>query len=493
MREARVIDQLLRLDFRAFLLRVFQTVSPGDEFAGNWHHDAIAWALEEIEFGLNRRLIVNVPPRSLKSIIISVAWVAWLLGQNPKLRIVGISYSGELSLDLARRCRRVIDSPWYRRVFPATRLSSRRAEHDFETTAGGGRFSTSVDGTLTGRGGDIIIIDDPIKPGDAYSEAVRKRVLEFFNGTALSRLNNKKKGSIIVVMQRLHEEDLCGHLLETGGWKHLCLPARAPEDRHIQIGPDEWHFWRGGSLLHGEREDDAFLECQHKLMGSAAFSSQYLQEPIPAGGVMVQRHWLKTYDQAPQRRSGDLVVQVWDTASKEGVLNDSSACITALVRGNTVYVLDVFCAKLEFPALKTHVLRLARQWRSDVLLIEDAASGEQLLQVLRNEQPTGVRTPIPLKPDADKITRFAGQTARIEAGDLVLPKEAPWLGSFLHEILGFPQARHDDQADALAHLLAWTARRPEIEENAGPILVTADDLDTYCDDASPYLEDPWAA
>jgi predicted phage terminase large subunit-like protein len=483
------VDRLLALDFRSFMMRVFQTVSPADEFEANWHQEAIAWALEEIEFGLNRRLIVNVPPRSLKSIIISIAWVAWLLGQDPRLRIVCISYAGELSAKFARDCRNVMESAWYRRVFPGTRLSGRRAEHDFETTAGGGRFSTSIDGTLTGRGGDILIIDDPMKPADAYSDVVRKRVLEFFKGTALSRLNNKKTGSIVVVMQRLHEEDLCGHLLEAGGWKHLCLPARTGEDLDVQIGPEQWFRWEAETLLHADREDDEFLEKEKRLMGSADFSAQYLQQPIPAGGVMAKRDWLKTYENAPDWQSGDLIVQAWDTASKDGVLNDYSVCITALARRNSVFVLDVFRAKLEFPALKAHAIRLAQLWNAGALLIEDAASGTQLLQALRRDEPAGVCTPIGLRPEGDKVNRFWGQTGRIEAGDLLLPTEAPWLDLFLHEILGFPQARHDDQADALAHLLGWLSKREEpIEDDPGPILYDGE-TDT-CSEGDNWTSDP---
>lgn len=493
-RSLSFIEQAIQLDFMIFVQRVFQMVSPGDEFAHNWHLEAIGWALEEIELAHNHRLIVNVPPRSLKSIIISVAWPAWLLGHDPCRRIVCISYSGELSRKLARDCRRVMESEWYRRIFPKSMLSRRTAEHDFETVMGGGRFSTSVDGTLTGRGGDILIIDDPMKAGDAYSEAARRQVIEFFRGTALSRLNDKKRGAIIVVMQRLHEEDLSGHLLETGGYRHLCLPARAVEDELIPIGPGEHYRRPSGELLQAGRENEAFLAEQERLMGSAAYSAQYQQEPIPASGVMVQRRWLKHYDVVPQRYGGNRLVQSWDTATKDGIFNDYSCCVTALVCGNHVYVLDVFREKLTFPELKAAVIRLAGHWRADVLAIEDAASGAQLIQTLRAERPQGVPSPIAMAATNDKRTRFACQTARIEAGDLLLPREAPWLAPFLHEILGFPHARYDDQADALAHLLDWSGRfQPEIPINAGPILVTPNDDWPYDDYDGPLIDDPWGA
>jgi predicted phage terminase large subunit-like protein len=482
------LEQVLRLDFTAFAHRVFQTVSPGDQFLPNWHHEAIAYELQRIETGANHRLIVNVPPRSLKSILISVAWVAWLLGHKPTMRIVTVSYSGELAGKLARDCRRVMESSWYVRLFPASRLSKRTAEHDFETVRGGGRFSTSVDGTLTGRGGDLVLIDDPMKSGDAHSEAARKRVIDFFSGTATSRLNDRKRGGIVIVMQRLHEEDLSGHLLATGGWKHLCLPAIALEDQRLQLGANRFYERIAGVPLQPKREDTASLLRQKREMGSAEFSAQYLQEPIPASGVIFKRSWLKYYDFEPKAQEGDRIVQSWDTASKDGVLNDFSVCVTARVRRNTIYVLDVYRAKLRFPRLKAKTIELARLHKAKVLLIEDAASGAQLLQVLRDEAPAGVPTPIARKPTADKQTRAVGQTHRVEAGDLLLPKEAPWLSGFLKELLGFPNTRFVDQVDALVHLMAWSRSSFNDQVIAGPIIVHVEDAH---DDWDTDYPDPW--
>lgn len=463
------LDAVLRNDFGAFVQRVFQTVSPGDPFEPSWHHRAIDWELSEVEFGHNRRLIINVPPRSLKSIITSVAWPAWLLGHEPTKEIVCISYSAPLGLKLARDCRRVMESEWYRRVFPGSRLQ-RKAEHDFQTIAGGGRYTTSVDGTLTGRGGSLVIIDDPMNASEIESEVARKKALEFFRVTAISRLNDPRTGAMVVVMQRLHEDDLAGNLLETCRWRHLCLPAVTEETRQVRLGLNELHEWRAGELLQHGRFTHEFLADQKAEMGSSHYSAQYLQAPVPAEGLMVKREWLTFYDLPPGPEAGGQIVQSWDTATKTGVFNDYSVCVMARVIRNKVYILDVFRQKLEFPALKANVLRLAREWRAKVLLIEDAASGQQLLQVLRQEQPANVPSPLPRPATTDKRTRMAGQTARIEAGDLVLPKEAPWLASYLHELLGFPQTRHDDQADATVHILSWSAAIPVPTSNAGPIL-----------------------
>ncbi len=455
-----VFDSILRKDFASFLAKVFAEISGGDHFLPNWHIEAIAWELEQIMRGDTTRLIVTMPPRYLKSIAISVAWPAWMLGHNPQLRFVCVSYSGDLAAKHASDCRAVIQTDWYQRIFPKTRLQrGSMAEMDFSTTQGGGRLSTSVGGTLTGRGGDIIIIDDPIKPDDAHSEATRKTVLNWYSNTAVSRLNNKKTGTIVLVMQRLHEEDLAGHLLESGDWRHLSLPAIAESDLEIAISDGRFKRFLEGDVLHPERESRAQLEQLRRSMGSATFSAQYQQSPVPAEGLHVKRSWLRYHNSDLGTLPGDQVVQSWDTASKDGVFSDYSVCITALIRKRDVYVLEVYRRKLQFPDLKRKVEALARRWESKVLLIEDAASGQQLIQVLRHEAPRGVPRPISRKPEGDKVTRFSGQSSRIEAGALLLPETAPWLADFERELLGFPNLKHDDQVDALTQLLAWEGSR----------------------------------
>ncbi len=454
------LDALLRRDFASFLAKAFAEISGGDAFLGNWHLDAIAWELDRIRRGDDTRLIVTMPPRYLKSIAISVAWPAWMLGHNPHLRFVCVSYSGDLAAKHANDCRSLMQTDWYRRIFPKTRLQKGgMAEMDFRTTLGGGRLSTSVGGTLTGRGGDIIIIDDPIKPDDAHSDTTRKNVLTWYSNTLASRLNNKRTGSIVLVMQRLHEEDLAGHLLEAGGWRHLSLPAIADADLEIATGENRIERFKEGDVLHPARESLEQLELQRRTMGTAAFAAQYQQNPVPVEGLHLKRAWLRYYQKPPEKTIGDQIVQSWDTASKVGVFSDYSVCITALIQKREIYVLDVYRAKLQFPDLKRRAEELARKWQAQVVLIEDAASGQQLLQVLRREAPKGVPRPIARKPEGDKVTRFAAQSIRIEAGALLLPKSAPWLGELERELLGFPNLIHDDQVDALTQLLAWEGSR----------------------------------
>ncbi len=458
----KILDAVLHKDFLSFLQKAFETASGGDSFKPNWHIEAIRWQLERIRAGDNTRLIVTMPPRYLKSITISVAWVAWMLGREPSKKFICISYSADLAKKHANDCRAIMLTPWYQRAFPNTRIPrGGGGEMDFRTTKGGGRMSTSVGGTLTGRGGDIIVIDDPIKPDEAMSETTRNSVLNWYSNTLLSRLNDKKTGAIILVMQRLHEEDLAGHLLEQGGCCHLSLPAIAENDEEIEISRNRTYRRKPGEALHASREPVERLEELKRAMGSGLFSAQYQQAPVPAEGLYVKRNWLMRYDVVPENQQGDVIVQSWDTASKDGALNDWSVCVTALKRKQQVFVLDVFRDRLQFPDLRRKVLELARRFGANALLIEDAASGSQLIQQLREEKPHDVPSPIAMKPEGDKVTRFSARTHRIEAGDLLLPKDAPWLAGFEREVLGFPNLKHDDQVDALVQLLAWGAPRKQ--------------------------------
>jgi len=484
----QVAAAALRKDFPYFLRRAFRHLNGNQKFHDSWHLRAICHRLKAVELG-GARLIVNVPPRSLKSITISVAYVAWRLGQDPRLNFVCVSYSSDLALKHARDCRELMQSDWYRGIFPAT-VIARAAEHDFETTAGGGRFSTSVGGTLTGRGGDIIIIDDPIKPDEAASASVRAHVNEWYGSTLYSRLDDKVRGSIILVMQRVHEEDLSGHLLETSDWDHLCLPAIAETDELVPIGENDFHHRLAGEALQPSREPVDSLERLRREMGSAPFSAQYQQAPVPAGGLLVERNWLQRYSKAPEKLPGDTVVQSWDCASKDGALNDYSACVTALVRGQDIFILDVWRGRVKFPELIKKVIALAHHYGPDALLIEDTASGTALIQMLRNDAPVGVPRVKAIQPKMDKVTRMSGVCHIIEAGGLILPKETPWIADFERELLAFPGGRTDDQVDALSQLLNWKSGRKKASLPAGPVLYVYDEQTGH---TQTYGSVPWCA
>lgn len=451
-----LFDELCRRSFPAFARKAWPLINGGTELRWNWHLDALCWQLHLVAIGECLRLMVNIPPRNGKSMVVSVLWVAWRLGLDPSLNFVCVSYSNELSTKLARDCRAIMQSDWYRNLFARTRISTKRtASHDFDTTRGGGRLATSVTGTLTGRGGDIVILDDVIKPDEALSQVSRERVNNWFSSTLASRHDDKRTGPIILVMQRLHEDDLCGRLLEAGGWDRLSLPAIARHDEVHEIGRERSCFRKKGEALHPEREPLEVLDAVKAMMGSTAFEAQYQQEPVPAHGNLIKSEWLRNYDRTSLDLNKGKIVQSWDTATKDNPYNDYSACVTAFIRGRDVYVLDVFRARLQFPELKARVIAMAREYEASTLLIEDHSSGSQLLQTLRAEEPRGVPDPSRCQPEGDKAARVMSISAMIEAGHLLLPKDAPWLAEFTSELLGFPNAKSDDQVDALSQLMIW--------------------------------------
>lgn len=500
---AAAISHLARTDFRFFLRMVFPRLSGGAHLEWNWHLDALAYQLGRVEAGEALRLLVTLPPRNLKSITISVAWVAWMLGRDPTLNFVGVSYSLELSTKMGRDTLSIMQSAWYKQIFSGTVISSKRsAAHDFETTAGGGRLATSIGGTLTGRGGDIIIIDDPIKPDEAQSDTTRDTVNDWYQTTLASRLNNKRTGAIICVMQRLHQYDLAGMMLEGGGWTHFNLPAIAPENAVFDLPNGGKYYRRQGEALHATRESLATLKQMKADQGSQIFEAQFQQNPVPAHGNMIRAKWLRYVDPANGIPDDGDIIQSWDTASKDGIHNDYSVCITARRCGNQIYILDIFRDKLTFPQLKKAAIRLARQFETDILLIEDAASGQQLYQTLCAESPNGVPVPLKQKPEGDKKTRLSGVSSMIEAGQLLLPQKAPWLVEFQSELLAFPNAKFDDQVDALSQLLGWVRRRKAYDDDDFPSM-GAEIVNAYSDysdddphsdlegDEDPFGEDQW--
>jgi predicted phage terminase large subunit-like protein len=447
-----ILAAALRQDLGTFIAKVFATVSPGDNYLHNWHIDAAVDALMQIHHGKNRRLIVTQPPRSLKSICTSVAFVAWSIGHDPSKRFACVSYSHEHAASFARQFRTVVTSDWYRALFPSVRFS-KDTETECVTTQGGGRFAVPVGGSFTGRGADVIIIDDPMKADDAQSEKARRAVNDWYATTLMSRLDDKQTGAIILVMQRLHEDDLAGRLLRDDGWYHLNLPAIAENDQEIPIGPGVVHRCRKGDALHPAREPLELLDEIRRAMGSLTFSAQYLQRPVPLEGNLVKRDWIKWYDRAPPRSTGVQVVQSWDVASTTGDVRDWSVCTTWLIIKRSYYLLDVWRGRLEFPQLKHKLIALAREHSPNRILIEQAGPGLHLIQEFKANPAAGVPMPIGIKPVGDKLWRMEAQCARFEAGQVYLPREAPWLSEFLHEILSFPNTRYDDQIDSVSQFL----------------------------------------
>lgn len=450
-------NTLLRQDLMTFTQRSFHQLNPQVYFRHGWHLDLIADRLERCRRGEIRRLIINVPPRSLKSILASVALPAFWLGHDPSAQILCASYGQDLADKLSADCRQVMASNWYQEHFP-TRLSrNRNAVQEFTTTANGSRMATSVGGVVTGRGADLIILDDPLKPEEALSDSQRQKVNDWFDGTLFSRQNQKETGIIIVIMQRLHTDDLVGHLMERGGWEVLSLPAIAEAIEEFTYdtaaGPRR-HLRRPGDLLHPERESQAVLDEIRRNLGEYAFAGQYQQTPVPFGGAIVKDKWWGVYQERPEKF--DHMIQSWDTANKATELSDYSVCTTWGKKGPNLYLVHVFRQRLNYPDLKRSALELREVFQPDEILIEDRASGTQLIQELKVAGVYGAR---PVKPEGDKIMRMHAQSAKIENGFVWLPASAPWLDEYRSELSAFPKGRFADQVDSTSQALAYFSQR----------------------------------
>ncbi|MBL8571973.1 MAG: phage terminase large subunit [Phreatobacter sp.] len=468
MSDRLLLQALLLHDLGAFTEKVFRALEPGQPYLHNWHLDHIAEALARVERGELKRLIINVPPRSLKSILVSVAFSAWVLGRDPRKRIMCISYAEDLARKHALDTRKIVDEAWYREIFRDFEIPRGRARDlDFGTTLNGYRFAAGMGGAITGRGADIILIDDPIKPADALSKAMRRRAIEYYDGTLQSRLNNKREGAIVIVMQRLHEDDLVAHVTQNEDWEVISLPAIATEPtvHRLSDDPSDIYHRAAGEVLHAEREPREILEALRRSMGSLIFSAQYQQAPVPPEGNIVKRDWLRRYETRPE--TFDLVVASWDTASTIGETSDYSVGTVWGAKGLDYYLLDLVRGRFEVPDLRRRLVALSTQWSANATLVEETDIGRAIVQELRiTDQLRCILRP----PRFDKEARILAQSARFESGQVHVPSEATWLAEWLSELLAFPNGRHDDQVDstsqALHYLTVQTAhlKRAEIAQ-----------------------------
>lgn len=455
-------DQLVRSvyanNLHTFLSSAFTVLNPGDAFVDGLYLRALCQALDRVASGATRRLIVTLPPRHLKSQLISVAFPAWLLGRDPTEKIVCASYSSSLAEDFGRQTRDLMRAQFYCATFPTTRINpAKSAVDEFHTLAKGRRIATSVGGTLTGKGGRILIYDDLMKADDAESLVKRDNCHTWFRNTAASRLNDPKTGAIIIVAQRLHVDDLVGRLLPTGDWEHLNLPAIATEPQVLRLGDRAKWNRKIGDLLHPERITMEEYDRIGRELGSAAFAAQYQQCPVLPGGNLVKREWFRTYVGPPQPDRYEAVVQSWDTASVPGIDNDYSVCTTWGLINDWIDLLDVHRAQYHYADLLRAARTLRAKWQPKFIVVEKAGIGIALGNDLLRDGLNDVQA-LPAK--GDKMQRLSLQSAKIEAGQVRLPKSALWLEQFLTEMGEAPSGRYDDQLDSVSQMLLTLDKMP---------------------------------
>ncbi|MEW6378077.1 MAG: phage terminase large subunit [bacterium] len=446
---------------RSFIEAAWPVVEPGRSFVDNWHIDSICNHLEAVARGEIRRLVINVPYRTSKSTIVSVMWPVWVWLQDPTKRFLTGSHKDALATRDCLKSRRIIDSQWFKTGW-ADRFrftTDQNQKTRYENNRTGCRVAFGMTSGVTGEGGDILIIDDPHNAKKAmFSDTERQNTLDTFDQELFTRLNDPKKSAIVIIMQRLHEDDLTGHVLKDGGWEHLCFPMEFEPDRRCVtcLGVQDPREVEG-ELLWPARFDRDWLDQQKKVLGTFGTAGQLQQNPVPSKGGLVRLDWFRTYRAIPSRDQWIEVLQCWDTAQKaDELLNCPWVCGTWVRTKTGYYLVDVFREWLTYPLGKRMVKALAEKFNPQVILIEDKSTGSSLLQDLPLETALPL---IPFAPESDKITRLAIESPAIEAGNVWLPDSAPWLSDFLQEIGHFPLGATMDQADMLSMALKYFRTR----------------------------------
>ncbi|MDE2101869.1 MAG: phage terminase large subunit [Patescibacteria group bacterium] len=451
-RDARRLEGSLK----AFVLDAWRILEPGAPFVDGVHIDAICEYLEAVTAGTIKRLIINIPPRHSKSSLVSIMWPCWMWARNPQSRWMFASYSAGLAEDHSVSRRTVLSSTWYQeRWGERFRLAAdQNQKREFANSRRGRMIATSVGGTATGKGGDVVVIDDPHSVEQALSETERKTGVRWVRQTAMTRLDQPESGAVVIVMQRLHEDDVSGSFLRDGGWEHLCLPSEAEQNERIQLPSTGRVLERAkGDLLSPERFSREVLAAKRIEIGSYAYAGQYQQRPSPAEGGLLKRAWWRRYTALPERF--DQVLQSWDCSFKD---TDGSDFVCGLVIGRVgadKYVLDCAHGRFDYPATRRAVREMRAAWpQTTALLIEDKANGPAIISELRHEI-SGV---IPIEPEGGKLARAHACSPEIEAGNVYLPNSA-WADALIEECAAFPTGAHDDRVDALTQALNWMRKR----------------------------------
>ena len=467
-RRAALQDALLTREAErslgAFVTQAWPLLEPSTPFIPNWHIELLVEYLEAVTAGEITRLLINVPPRYMKSLLVSVLWPTWEWIQRPGERWVCVSYNESLATKHSLDRRTVLQSPWYQDRWGdrVTLASDQNVKSEFSNTKRGVMLAASIGGSITGKGGNRIVVDDPHNPHQTESDAQREAALTFFSRTLSTRLDDKKRGAIVVVMQRLHECNLSALCL-AHGFTHVCLPAEAECATTIHF-PRSGRIKRraAGDLLWPARDGRRALDTQKQLLGSAAYAGQYQQRPAPAGGLIFQRAWWRFYDELPPLTEW---TQSWDMSFKGGPAADYVVGLVGGRAGADIYLVDRAKGQWSFSESCRRVEAFTRRHpQATTILIEDAANGTAIIDTLRRKV-SGI---VPVTPQGGKEARAHAVQPLVEAGNVYLPHPQPhgrllperaWVDDFMHQCEVFPHGAHDDDVDAFTQLLLRLSRR----------------------------------
>ena len=468
----RAIQAEYRTNLSEFIRGCFRVVDPNASYKHNWHIDLIAEYLQACRDRQITRLIINIPPRFLKSISVSVAFPAYLLGHNPGEQIMCASYSSDLSMKHSVDCRAVIQTEWYKWLFPHVQLlEDQNTKAKYVTTERGFRIATSTGGTVTGEGGNFLIVDDPLSTLQARSTAERDNANIWFDQSFSTRLNDKEKGVIIVIMQRLHQDDLTGHLLEKGGWEHLKIQLISEQKKIFDFGNFK-KTMEEGELLHPQRMGAELIEKEKRALGAFAFSGQYMQNPSPTGGGEFMREWLMFYKGKLSSSAYNCYIMIDPASSKKKSSDYTCMCVVGLGQDRNMYVLDIVRDKLNLREREDALFQLHAKYKPKYVLYERYGmqlDAEYMKKAMDERNYRFFITEI--GGSLSKEDRIRRLIPYFYEQRIYLPEKlvktnyegivVDLIEEFIEEeYLAFPISLHDDMLDALSRLLDATLEWP---------------------------------
>lgn len=465
-RQSLAIDVRERPEFSRYVRDAWHVVEPATPFVDGWHLGIIEEHLEAVTDLEILRLVITIPPRHMKSLLVSVFWPTWMWTFRPWLRFLWASYTAPLSTRDSLKCRRLIQSPWYQANFGSsfTLTGDQNVKNRFENDRTGLRLATSVGALGTGEGGDIVCVDDPHKVKEVESKVQREAVLDWWDGEMSSRLNDPERGAFVVVGQRTHHQDLQGHLIEAG-YEHLNLPTEYDPKRAkvTSLGIKDPRTEPRELLWPQRMTEDVVAEAK-RTMGSYRFEGQHNQNPSPPEGGILKRQWWRFHSGPSQHRlprSFDEWLQSWDMAFKD---TQESSYVCGLVwarKGADAYLMpECIHDRLDFPATVRSLLALSVRYpKARRKLIEDKANGPAVIAAMRRK--VGGLIPVPVK--GSKEARAHAVSYLPEAGNVYLPHPdvAPWVLDLIEECAQLPTGTYDDYADALTQALDRMAGKME--------------------------------
>ena len=434
-----------------FFKQSWKTLEPDTPLVPNWHYEYLCDELQKQAIRIMNRepkkydLIINVMPRSAKSTMGTIAYNPWVWTINPAEKFVTASYGSDLSTDHAVSSRRLIQSDWYQQRWSNkfSLTTDQNVKTNFHNDKRGYRMSTSVEAGVLGRGGNIIVIDDPVDSAKTVSDLILNNCIRWYDKVMYSRLNDQKVGIRIIIMQRLHENDLTGYLIENrpSKYKLICIPGELSEDATYEIR----HHYKNGLFFPG-RADESVLAGYKESLGND-YSGQIQQRPTPEEGGLFKRKFWNEYEDKDLPQYFDEVIQAWDMTFKDLDANDFVVGQVWGRIGMKKYLIDMVRQKLDFPGTLAAVKDLYQEYPStSAIFVEDKANGPAVISVLKNEIPAI----IPVNPDRNKVTRAMPAVRQLQSGNLYIPKNKPWYNDFINECSNFPNARHDDIVDTVS-------------------------------------------